>query len=102
MRKIPTTFDEIFKITSEPFFIPNFNLLSCQLCVILSHFTLKQKIKLECFYSFKKSQTVSFSSSTMKNIVACRARFPVKLICCIAFVLVSSVCCLLKSIALIL
>ena len=26
-----TTFDEIFKVTSEPFFIPDFNLLSCRL-----------------------------------------------------------------------
>ena len=27
----PTTFDEIFKVTSVPFFIPDFNLLSCEL-----------------------------------------------------------------------
>ena len=25
----PTTFEEIFKVTSVPFFIPDFNLLSC-------------------------------------------------------------------------
>ena len=40
----PTTFDEIFKVTSVPFFIPDYNLLSCELkiftfkvlyCVIL-------------------------------------------------------------------
>ena len=27
----PTTFDEIIKVTSVPFFIPDFNLLSCEL-----------------------------------------------------------------------
>ena len=32
-----TTFDEIFKVTSVPFFIPNFNLLSCE----LDNFTFK-------------------------------------------------------------
>ena len=37
MRKIiliirsPTTFEEILKINSVPFFIPDFNLLSCEL-----------------------------------------------------------------------
>ena len=42
----PTTFDEIFRVTSVPFFIPDFNLLGCELdnfmfkSVILSHFTL--------------------------------------------------------------
>ena len=29
--KSPTTFDESFKVISVPFFIPNFDLLSCQL-----------------------------------------------------------------------
>ena len=29
--KLPITFDERFKVTSVPFFIPNFNLLSCEL-----------------------------------------------------------------------
>ena len=33
----PKTFDEIFKVTSVPYFIPNFNLLSYE----LGHFTLK-------------------------------------------------------------
>ena len=27
----PTAFDERFKVTSVPFFIPDFNLLSCKL-----------------------------------------------------------------------
>ena len=52
-------------------------------------------------FSCEKSKTVSFAPSTMKNIVALfyRSRFPVKLICCIAFGSKSSACCLLKSIA---
>ena len=33
----PTTFDEIFKVTSVPFFIPDFNLLSWE----LDNFTFK-------------------------------------------------------------
>ena len=33
----PTTFDEIFKVTSALFFIPDFNLLSCE----LDNFTFK-------------------------------------------------------------
>ena len=53
---------------------------------------------------FEKSKTVSFASSGMKNIVATFApsRFPVKLICCIAFGQSSNFCGLLKSIAIIL
>ena len=49
----PTTFDDISKATSVPFFISDFNLLSFELdkSVLLSHFILKQKIKLEYFYS---------------------------------------------------
>ena len=33
----PTTFDEIFKVNSVPFFIPDFHLLSCE----LDNFTFK-------------------------------------------------------------
>ena len=29
--ELPITFDERFKVTSVPFFIPDFNLLSCEL-----------------------------------------------------------------------
>ena len=48
----------------------------------------------------EKSKMVSFASSIMKNIAApaVQSRFPVKLICCIAFGSASSACCLLKSI----
>ena len=50
---------------------------------------------------FEKSKTVSFASSIMKNIVESPtlSKFPVKLICWIAFGSASSFCCLLKSIA---
>ena len=52
----------------------------------------------------EKSKMVSFASPIMKNIVAfsSRSRFPVKLICCIAFGSTSSAYYLLKSIAIIL
>ena len=48
----------------------------------------QNKIKLQYFNSsLLKSKMVSFASSTMKNIFVfpVRSRFPVKLICCIAF-----------------
>ena len=41
--ELPITFDEIFKVTSVLLFIPDFNLLDCELdvkYVILSHFIL--------------------------------------------------------------
>ena len=52
----------------------------------------------------EKSKTVSFASSIIKNIIAplSRYRFPVKLICCIAFGSAPSASCLLKPIAIIL
>ena len=49
---------------------------------------------------------VSFGSSRIKHIVifafSSEDRFPVKLICCIAYGSALSACCLLKSIAIIL
>ena len=44
----------------------------------------------------EKSKMVSFASSIMKNIEgpAARSKFPVKLICYIAFGSASSACCL--------
>ena len=52
----------------------------------------------------EKSKTVSFASSMMKNIVAPAAgsKFPVRLICCIAFGSASSTFYLLKSTAILL
>ena len=51
----------------------------------------------------EKSKMVSITSSIMKNIVLpAQSKFPVKLICCIAFGSISSACCLLKSITIIL
>ena len=48
---------------------------------------------------FEKTKTLSFASSIMKHCwTFALSRFPVKLICCIAFVLACSFCCLLKSI----
>ena len=44
----PTTFDEIFKVTSVPIFIRNLNLLSCE----LDNFTFKMLywVILYCYY----------------------------------------------------
>ena len=50
----------------------------------------------------EKSEMVSFASSVTKNIVVfafrSQARFPVKLIFCIAFRSASIACCLIKPI----
>ena len=55
---------------------------------------------------FQQFNLVSFASVIMKFIVASlflsRGRFPVKLICCIAFWCASSAFCFLKSIGIIL
>ena len=52
----------------------------------------------------KISKTISFASSVIKKVVApsVSSKFPVKLICCIAFGSASSAFCLLESIAIIL
>ena len=109
--KLTTTFDEIFKVTSVLFFIPDFNLLSYNLDNITFN-VLYWVILYWCYIKVKwiyntltvlweKSQIVSFISSVLKNIFVfpSRSRFLVKLISCIAFGGASSACCLLKSIA---
>ena len=63
----------------------------------MSHFILKQKIKLEYFYSsLRKSKTVSLASLIIKNIGDWFSRFPVKLIYSIVIGSESNSCCLLK------
>ena len=58
----------------------------------MCHFILKQKKKkekTEYFNTFivpcEKSETVSFTTSIMKNIADCCSRFSMKLVCWIAF-----------------
>ena len=72
----------------------------------MGHFILKQNKHNynTCTVSYEKSKMVSFASSIIKDIVVfpAQSRFPVKLICCIAFGSASSAYCLLKSIAIIL
>ena len=46
IRITETTFDEFFKVTSVPFFIPDFSLLSCELA-LKQNFTFKAKLKPE-------------------------------------------------------
>ena len=43
----PITFDERFKVTSVPFLVPNFNLLSCE----LDNFTLHLNCYIGSFYT---------------------------------------------------
>ena len=78
--KPPTTFDESFKVIPVPFFIPDFNLLSCE----LDNFTFKVLYWVNLYWYYikakwnyntftvpcEKSKIVLFASSIMKNIVA--------------------------------
>ena len=71
----------------------------------MSHFLYQYHIKTKENHDTltvpEKSKTVSFAYSTLKSIAEPSAlyKFPVKLICCIAFASASSFCCLLKSVA---
>ena len=64
----PRTFDEIFKVTSVPFFIHNFNLISCELdnfslkSYVVS-FYIKGKNKTNIPVPCEKSKAVSLASS---------------------------------------
>ena len=133
----PTTFEEIFKVSSAPFYIPDFKLLSSELdnfiltiesfyidIILKQNKIVEQGVRSEILQSDtlatrtkwyneihntltvpnQKSKIASFNSSVMKNIdlLFSLSRFPIKLICCIAFGSVSSACCFLKSIAIIL
>ena len=123
MRKIipsleaPTRFNESFKFTSAPFFICDFNLLTCGFnyftfkvlyWVILHWYYIKVKTKTTNHSTLivprEKSKIVSFAFSIMKNInlLLFPLRFPVKLIYFFSFGPASNACCLLKSIAIIL
>ena len=94
----PTTFDERFKVTSVPFFISDFNLLSCELDNLhlkfyIESFYIDIILKLKKFTILsapcEKSKKVSFTYSIMKTTVASafgsQDKLPVKLICCVAF-----------------
>ena len=102
-----TEFAGKFKVTSVPVFIPDFNVLSCELFnftfkilswIFLYYYYVKTKQNYNTITALcKKSTTVSI----IEYVAVCsvRSRFAVKLIFCIAFGSASSACCLLKSIA---
>ena len=95
--ELPTTFDESFKVTSVPSFIPNFNLLSCELdnfmlrvlhSVILYWYYIKTKWYYNTFpVPCEKSKMVTLASPVIENITLLSAplRFPAKLVFYIAF-----------------
>ena len=102
-------FDERFKVTAVLFFVADLNLLSCE----LDNFTFNVLYWVISFYiktkynhdtlpvPFEKSKTVSFTFWILKNIdePSRQSRFPVKLICRIAFGPASNFYWWLKSIA---
>ena len=81
-----TISEEIFKVASVPFFIPDFDLVSCEFdnfIALLSRFILiLYKIKIKLW------------NTKMENIAAPapQSRFPGKLICCITFGSTSNAC----------
>ena len=87
-------FGERFKVTSVPFFIKNYNLLSCE----LDDFTFKVLYWVILYHI--KNLKLLFASLIMKHIVVStsRSKFLVKLICCVSFASASSACCLFKYI----
>ena len=98
----PKSFDLPNSHTTRPLFIPNYNWLSCELdnftftllyWAILYWYYINCKINYNVLtVSFKNFKIVYFNCSRMKNIAVIRgrSRFPIKLICCIAFVSASS------------
>ena len=103
------------KGTAIEFFIPDFNLLSCELdhfmfkvlyWVILYWYFIKTKQNYNTLIVLReKSKIVSIASSVIKNVTvlsftsSTRFRFPVELICCLAFGSKSGACYLLISVA---
>ena len=71
------------------YFFPDFNLLNYSIALTVP---------------YEKSKILSFGPSVRKSIAVFppRSRFPVTLICCVAFVSASRACSLVKSIAIIL
>ena len=92
------------KGTAIEFFISDFNLLSCELdnfmfkvlyWVILYWYFIKTKQNYNTLIVLReKSKIVSIASSVIKNVTvlsftsSTRFRFPVELICCIAYLLI--------------
>ena len=79
------------------FLISDFNLLNQ--FIILSQFLVKN---LKCFFLFFNNEKYCRTHPHPHPTSFLMFRFPVKLVCCIASGPVSSVCCLLESIAIIL
>ena len=93
------SFDKRFKVISVPFFVLDFNLLSCE----LDDFIFKVLYSVSALtVPCGKFKIVSFDSSILKNVFLRRSKFRVKLISCIAFESVWNAFCLLKSNAIIL
>ena len=79
--ELPTTFHENFKVASVPFFVPDFNLLSCEFdnftvkCCIESCYTdiiLKLKNHNTLTVPWEKSKIVSLAFSIMKKTILLR------------------------------
>ena len=101
----PTKFDVRFRVTSVSLFISDFaNWIVLHLkCYMESFYIILKQKKIHHTFPVpcKKPNIIYFASSIMKSIVVFSAcfKFPINLICCIAFESASSTCCLLKSIA---
>ena len=97
---------KFLKLVHCHFFIPDLSIRQFTFKVLYLVILYENYIKVKQNYNTftvpcEKSKIVSFASSIMKTTSA-RSRFPVKLICFIAFGSASSAYCLLKSVAVIL
>ena len=77
--KSPTRFDANFKIFSVPFFIPDFNLLSCELdnstfkVIYQVILLLRKKIKLEnCFFCFYNNEKSCCICNGISSWISCK------------------------------
>ena len=100
-------FDDNLKITSLSFFIADFTLLTCDFDnfrLLNRNQIIVQRIHNTLTVPYKKSKTVPYASSRMKNIVVfpSRSKFPITLIHGIDLGSASRACCLLKSNAIVL
>ena len=103
----PILFDDNRRVTFTAFFVADFNLLNRKfddfkfsLCRLISN-KFAARVYNTFTFLYEKYRIVSLTSSKIKSKILFPAlsRFPIRLVCCIAFGSASSASCLLKSIA---
>ena len=97
---LPIKLDETFEATSVPFLIPDFvNQITLPLTCYIEAFYINIKLEFNLNLTLPFEKIFRFFNNEKYCRTSALFRFPVKLICFIAFGSASSFCCLLKSIA---